>query len=144
MKKLSLLIVSLVLSNAAVANTIVETVDGKRWSVPEENSKAFEAEYNLAIKRQELELQVKVQNLREQIKYNACKYEYFESNESVKYPTVYVEAVCTCFAEKVMYFENNGPKDEVNAYWSLDVKYKQKQNMFAAECIKENNELKYY
>ena len=129
-------------SSAMAENVIVKTIDNKTYSVPAENAKAFEAEYNLFIKKRELETQAKAYNLREEILYNACIYDYFDSHPyTVSYSELYKKTVCTCFADKIITFEYSGPKEKVNLYWSSTVKYKQKQHEEAKKCMDQNKDL---
>lgn len=99
----------------------------------------------LSVLYQEAEKLAAAQNAREEVLYNACKNDYFDIEKThTSYPKVYIDAVCTCFTEKIINFEYNGPEQEVREYFYSNNKYRQIQNKAVANCIKANKQLKWY
>ena len=99
----------------------------------------------LSVLYQEAEKLAAAQNAREEVLYNACKNDYFDIEKiHTSYPKVYIDAVCTCFTEKIINFEYNGPEQEVREYFYSNNKYRQIQNKEAVNCIKTNEQLKWY
>ena len=72
-------------------DVIVKTIDNKTYSVPEENAKAFEEEYNAFIKKEEIEKEKNFENML----YQVCLNRMY-----VYYSRAYERHVCICFVEE--------------------------------------------
>lgn len=99
---------------------------------------------SLAEVYKEAEYLTQIQTLRTKILYSACIYSNFEATQK-RYSYVYEDAVCICFADKILDFEYNTKVSEYerNLYWYSEVRYKQVQNEALVKCIKENEHLKW-
>lgn len=96
MKKIVIAILAgLIINSPTLAkNVIVKTIDNKTYSVPEENAKAFEEEYNLSIKNQEQKEIIKKKNY-ENMLYQMCLNRIY-----IHYSQAYEINTCICFVEE--------------------------------------------